>query len=116
MYVCPSAREHVVGWYSTGPRLREADLSIHQLMTNYCANPVLVICEVEVGSLAAATAAAAVAMAELRFGTIIGVLKCVAFNHSWLMSAVTADLMVVLSQRLQELLINVMPCFWSCRD
>jgi len=84
-------------------------------MTNYCANPVLVICEVEVGSLAAATAAAAVAMAELRFGTIIGVLKYVAFNHSWLMSAVTADLMVV-SQRLQELLITAMPCFWSCHD
>jgi hypothetical protein len=43
-----AAREHVIGWYSTGPRLREADLSMHQLMTNYCSNPVLVICEVEV--------------------------------------------------------------------
>lgn len=43
------AREHVIGWYSTGPRLREADLSIHQLMTNYCSQPILCICEVEVG-------------------------------------------------------------------
>lgn len=37
-----------MGWYSTGPRLREADLAIQQLMTNYCSSPVLVICEVEV--------------------------------------------------------------------
>lgn len=43
-----AAREHVVGWYSTGPRLREADLAIHQLMSNYVSTPVLVICEVEV--------------------------------------------------------------------
>lgn len=47
-----AAREHVVGWYSSGPRLREADLSIHNLMANYVANPVLVICEVEVSGAA----------------------------------------------------------------
>jgi 26S proteasome regulatory subunit N8 len=38
----------VVGWYSTGPRLREADVDINQLMAGYCEAPVLVICEVEV--------------------------------------------------------------------
>jgi hypothetical protein len=37
-----------VGWYSTGPRLREADVDINQLAANYCETPVLVICEVEV--------------------------------------------------------------------
>eukprot|EP00879_Flechtneria_rotunda_P004994 GHRR01005270.1.p1 GENE.GHRR01005270.1~~GHRR01005270.1.p1 ORF type:complete len:341 (+),score=129.72 GHRR01005270.1:209-1231(+) len=47
MFKKVNAREHVIGWYSTGPRLREADISIQQLMTNYCSNPVLVICEVE---------------------------------------------------------------------
>ena len=26
-----SAKEHVVGWYSTGPKLRENDLDIHGL-------------------------------------------------------------------------------------
>jgi ABC-type multidrug transport system permease subunit len=26
-----SAKEHVVGWYSTGPKLRENDLKIHGL-------------------------------------------------------------------------------------
>lgn len=36
-----------MGWYSTGPRLREADPDINDLMTNYCDHPTLVICEVE---------------------------------------------------------------------
>ena len=43
----PAARERVVGWYSTGPRLREADLDINDLVCNYCDNPLLVICEVQ---------------------------------------------------------------------
>ena len=38
-----------MGWYSTGPRLKEADLDIQELMMGYCDNPVLVICEVQVG-------------------------------------------------------------------
>ena len=38
----------MVGWYSTGPRLREADLDITDLMSNYCDMPLLVICEVQV--------------------------------------------------------------------
>lgn len=42
-----NARERVVGWYSTGPRLREADPAIHSLMARYCDHPVLVICEAE---------------------------------------------------------------------
>eukprot|EP00850_Spirogloea_muscicola_P018981 SM000180S03506 [mRNA] locus=s180:241953:244887:+ [translate_table: standard] len=42
-----NAKEHVVGWYSTGPKLRESDLDIHELILNYCANPVLVIIDVQ---------------------------------------------------------------------
>ena len=45
-----AAREKVVGWYSTGPRLREADLDITDLMSNYCDTPLLVICEVQVST------------------------------------------------------------------
>lgn len=30
-FVDVSAKEHIVGWYSTGPKLRENDLDIHQL-------------------------------------------------------------------------------------
>lgn len=43
-----AAREKIIGWYHTGPRLRETDLDIHQLLSTYCDNPpVLVICEVQ---------------------------------------------------------------------
>lgn len=45
-----AAREKVVGWYSTGPRLREADLDVNQLMSQYVESPLLVICEVQVSS------------------------------------------------------------------
>lgn len=41
-----NAREKVVGWYSSGPRLREADLDINNLLSDYVDNPVLLICEV----------------------------------------------------------------------
>ena len=43
-----AAREKVVGWYSTGPRLKEADIDINDLLSNYTDHPVLVICEVQV--------------------------------------------------------------------
>ncbi|KAJ0102523.1 hypothetical protein Patl1_06544 [Pistacia atlantica] len=42
-----NAKEHVVGWYSTGPKLRENDLDIHGLFNNYVPNPVLVIIDVQ---------------------------------------------------------------------
>ncbi|KAI8015420.1 hypothetical protein LOK49_LG05G00324 [Camellia lanceoleosa] len=42
-----NAKEHVVGWYSTGPKLRENDLDIHGLFNDYVPNPVLVIIDVQ---------------------------------------------------------------------
>ncbi|KAL5059862.1 hypothetical protein RYX36_031466, partial [Vicia faba] len=42
-----NAKEHVVGWYSTGPKLKENDLDIHGLFNDYVPNPVLVIIDVE---------------------------------------------------------------------
>ncbi|KAJ6901238.1 26S proteasome non-ATPase regulatory subunit 7 [Populus alba x Populus x berolinensis] len=42
-----TTKEHVVGWYSTGPKLRENDLEIHGLFNNYVPNPVLVIIDVQ---------------------------------------------------------------------
>lgn len=46
-HLAPAAREKVVGWYSSGPKLKEADLDINELMGRFCeADPVLVICEV----------------------------------------------------------------------
>lgn len=43
-----AARERIIGWYHTGPRLREADLDIHDLIARYCDDPLLLICEVQV--------------------------------------------------------------------
>jgi 26S proteasome regulatory subunit N8 len=42
-----SAKEHIVGWYSTGPKLRENDLDVHALFNGYVPNPVLVIIDVQ---------------------------------------------------------------------
>lgn len=47
MFKTINAKEHVVGWYSTGPRLRENDLDIHELFRDYAPNPVLVIIDVQ---------------------------------------------------------------------
>ena len=48
MFKKVNAREKVIGWYHTGPRLREGDLDIHSLLDKYCeGSPVLVICEVQ---------------------------------------------------------------------
>ena len=40
------AKERIVGFYSTGPKIREADLQIDQLFRRYCLHPVLLICDV----------------------------------------------------------------------
>lgn len=48
MFKKVNAKERVLGWYSTGPRLREADLDINDLMSQFCDDPVLVICDIQV--------------------------------------------------------------------
>lgn len=35
-----------MGFYSSGPKIRKADLDIDALFRRYCPNPVLVICDV----------------------------------------------------------------------
>uniref|UniRef100_A0A061RFW7 26s proteasome regulatory subunit n=1 Tax=Tetraselmis sp. GSL018 TaxID=582737 RepID=A0A061RFW7_9CHLO len=49
MFKKVNAKEKIIGWYSSGPRLRSSDLDINQLLSNYCETPILVICEVQVG-------------------------------------------------------------------
>lgn len=41
-----AAREKIVGFYSTGPNIRPADLQIHDLFRQYHANPVLLIIDI----------------------------------------------------------------------
>jgi 26S proteasome regulatory subunit N8 len=40
------AREKVIGWYHTGPKLRGSDLAINKLLRSYIPNPILVIVHV----------------------------------------------------------------------
>lgn len=41
-----SAKEKIVGWYSTGPKLRDNDIDIHELFYAYAQEPVMVIVDV----------------------------------------------------------------------
>jgi len=41
-----NASEKIIGWYSSGPKIRPADLDIHELFRKYCPNPVFVIIDV----------------------------------------------------------------------
>ena len=42
-----NAREKLIGWYSTGPKIRPGDLLIDQLVRRYTPNPVMVIIDVK---------------------------------------------------------------------
>jgi 26S proteasome regulatory subunit N8 len=47
MFKKVNARENVVGWYSSGPKMRENDLEIHEVFRRYHPNPVMVIIDVQ---------------------------------------------------------------------
>jgi len=46
MYKKVNARENVVGWYSTGPRIKPNDLEINALFKRFTPNPIFVIIDV----------------------------------------------------------------------
>ena len=46
MFKKVSAGEKVLGWYSTGPKIRPADLEINEMFRAYTADPILVIVDV----------------------------------------------------------------------
>lgn len=41
-----SAKEKLIGWYHTGPKLRASDLEINQVIKRYTNKPVMVIVDV----------------------------------------------------------------------
>lgn len=43
MFKKVNAREHIVGWYHTGPKLNQNDIEVNDLIRKYCPNSVLVI-------------------------------------------------------------------------
>lgn len=44
--VLHSAREKLIGWYHTGPKLRSSDLEINEVIKRYTPKPVMVIVDV----------------------------------------------------------------------
>ncbi|KAL4244807.1 peptidase M67A family protein [Abortiporus biennis] len=46
MFKKVNARERMIGWYHTGPKLRASDLEINELLKKYIARPVMVIVDV----------------------------------------------------------------------
>lgn len=47
MFKKVNAREKLIGWYHTGPKLRASDLEINELFKRYNPNPLLVIIDVQ---------------------------------------------------------------------
>jgi len=47
MFKKVNAREKLVGWYTTGPKIRPGDLQIDKLVRRYTKNPVMVIIDVK---------------------------------------------------------------------
>jgi 26S proteasome regulatory subunit N8 len=52
-----NAKEKMVGWYHSGPKLRSSDLQINELFKRYNPNPVLVIIDVKPSDLGLPTSA-----------------------------------------------------------
>lgn len=50
-----NAKEKLIGWYHSGPRLRQSDLAINELFKRYCPDPVLVVIDVRSGSIGVPT-------------------------------------------------------------
>ena len=47
MFKKVNAREKLIGWYHTGPKLKASDLEINELFKRYTPNPLLVIIDVQ---------------------------------------------------------------------
>ena len=47
MFKKVNAREKLIGWYHSGPKLRASDLDINELFKRYTPNPLLVIVDVQ---------------------------------------------------------------------
>ena len=57
MFKKVNASEKLIGWYSTGPKIKPGDLQIDALVRRYCANPVMVIVDVKPKALGIPTEA-----------------------------------------------------------
>ncbi|KAJ3193872.1 proteasome regulatory particle subunit [Irineochytrium annulatum] len=75
------AREKMVGWYHTGPKLRASDLEINELFKRFTPNPILVIIDVKPKDLGLPTEAY-FAVEEIHdVGALDGTATTRTFNH-----------------------------------
>jgi proteasome lid subunit RPN8/RPN11 len=42
-----NAKEKIVGWYSTGPKIKKADIDINEIFMKYNTNPVFIVIKVQ---------------------------------------------------------------------
>jgi len=47
MFKKVNQKERVVGWYSTGPKIKPSDLALHEMFRKYCPEPVFVVMDVQ---------------------------------------------------------------------
>lgn len=47
MFKKVNAKEKLIGWYHSGPKLRASDLKINELFKRYTPNPLLIIIDVQ---------------------------------------------------------------------
>ena len=52
MFKKVNTKEAIVGWYSTGSKLKQNDMEVHQLLRRYCPHPVYLIVRVNEDSAA----------------------------------------------------------------
>ncbi|XP_064097121.1 26S proteasome non-ATPase regulatory subunit 7 [Macrobrachium rosenbergii] len=57
MFKKVNAREKIVGWYHTGPKLYQNDIAINDLVRRYCSNSVLVIIDAHASNIGLPTEA-----------------------------------------------------------
>ncbi|XP_043193100.1 26S proteasome non-ATPase regulatory subunit 7-like [Amphibalanus amphitrite] len=57
MFKKVNAREKIVGWYHTGPKLHQNDVAINELIRKYCADSVLIIIDAKPKSIGLPTEA-----------------------------------------------------------
>ena len=57
MFKKVNAREKIVGWYHTGPKLCQNDIAINDLVRRYCSNAVLVIIDAHASNIGLPTEA-----------------------------------------------------------
>lgn len=42
-----NGKEKIIGWYSTGPEIKKADIDINEILRRYNSNPIFVLCNVK---------------------------------------------------------------------